>query len=452
MNIDGKTKIIGVIGNPIEHTLSPVIHNTLCGLMGINAVYVPVHVESDIDVAVKGLSASGVYGLNVTVPYKQDVMKSLVSVDEEAAEIGAVNTLVRSAGGYKGYNTDMPGLKRAIESRHVKLEGKKAIIIGAGGAARAVCLMLIKSGVKAVYILNRSFEKAEDIVASLGKDYPSVELKALSLSKYKDIPEDRYIMFQCTSIGLKEGDGLLIDDDEFYSMAEYGYDLIYNPAVTPFITKLNSLGVKNDNGLIMLLYQGIIAFEMWFGVRVTHEMADTVYAELSKKLYGDNIVLVGYMGSGKTSVGNALAKDRNMDFIDLDEYIVEKEGRSINDIFTYESEEYFRNLESRVIADLSNLSNTVISTGGGAVLRKENRDNLGKLGHVVYLKADVDTIVERVKGDDSRPLLQSESEEELRKRVSMMLDSRNPYYELFADQVIYTDRLTPSEIAEIIEF
>ena len=446
MHIDGRTKILGVIGNPIEHTLSPVIHNTLCELLGIDAVYVPIHVENDIVTAVNGLAASDVYGLNVTVPYKQEVMKVLSGIDEEAAEIGAVNTLVRSNGGYKGYNTDMPGLKRALESKGIELEGKKAIILGAGGAARAVSIMLRNAGVSKIYLVNRSFDKAQALAADNDLITP------IAQADYKSIPEDKYIMFQCTSLGLKEDDGKLIEDDDFYRMAEYGYDLIYNPAVTPFLSTLDRLGIKNDNGLTMLLYQGIIAFEMWFGVKITAENAERVYAELCKKIYGENIVLVGYMGSGKTSVGKALAKDRNMDFIDLDEYIVQKEGRSINDIFTYESEEYFRNLESKVISGLSNLSNTVISTGGGAVLRKGNRDNLGKLGHVVYLKADVDTIVERVKGDDSRPLLQSESEEELRKRVSMMLDSRNPYYEIFADQVIYTDRLTPSEIAEIIEF
>jgi shikimate dehydrogenase len=268
---------------------------------------------------------------------------------------------------------------------------------------------------------------------------------------YKDIPVDKYVMFQCTSLGLKAGEGLLIDDDEFYKMAEYGYDLIYNPAVTPFISKLNNLGIKNDNGLSMLLYQGIIAFEMWFNTKVTKENADIVYAELCRKLYGDNIILIGYMGTGKTSVGKVLANDRKMDYIDLDEYIEKKEGRTINDIFTYESEEYFRNLESKVIKGLNSLYNTVIATGGGAVLRKVNRENLSEIGHIVYLKADVDTIVNRVKGDDSRPLLNSESEEELRRKVSTMLNMRSPYYEISADQVIYTDRLTPSEIAEIIE-
>ncbi len=444
IEINGKTKILGVIGNPIEHTLSPVIHNTLCEILGINAVYVPVKVENDIVTAVNGLVESGVYGLNVTVPYKQDVMKVVKGVDELAEEIGAVNTLVRCSGGYKGYNTDMPGLARALETKGVELKGKKAVIIGAGGAARAVCVMLKNYGAEKIYLLNRNIEKAQAIADEISIVTP------LRLTEFDAVPEDKYIMFQCTSVGLKPEDELIIKSDEFYKMAEYGYDLIYNPAVTPFIAKLNELGIPNDNGLTMLLYRGIIAFEMWFGVKVSREMSDVVYAELCKKLYGDNIVLVGYMGSGKTSVGKELAKSRGMKFIDIDAYIVEREGRSINDIFTYESEEYFRNVESEVIKEMSTISNTVISTGGGAVLRKENRDNLSKIGHVVYLKADPETILNRVKNDHSRPLLNTESEEELRKRINSMLDSRNPYYEIFADRVIYTDRLTPSEIAEII--
>ena len=443
--ISGKTKILGVIGNPIEHTLSPVIHNTLCELMGIDAVYIPIKVENNVEEAVKGLADSGVYGLNVTVPFKQDVMSALSSVDEDAAEIGAVNTLVRSNGGYKGYNTDAPGIMRALETKGIEVSGRKAIVIGAGGAARAVCVGLMKNGASEIYLINRDVEKAKKIA----EEVPIV--KALSLPEYKKIPTDHYLMFQCTSVGLKPEDGLVINDDTFYIMADYGYDLIYNPAETPFIKKMNELGIKHDNGLSMLLYQGIIAFEMWFGVKIPREISDTVYAELCKKLYGDNIVLVGYMGSGKTSVGKEIAKMRGMSFIDLDDYIEKKEGRSIREIFEFESEEYFRNLETKTIKSLFKLSNTVISTGGGSVLRKENRDNLRKLGEIVYLKADVDTLVDRLKGDESRPLLQAESEEELRKRISSMLESRNPYYEIFADQVVYTDRLTPFEIAEIIE-
>ncbi len=442
--INGNTKLLGVIGNPIKHTLSPVIHNKLCKYTGINAVYVPICVESDIATAVKGLFAAGFTGLNITVPYKEEVIRSLAEMDDLAKSIGAVNTLVRTDKGYKGYNTDMSGLSRALDVKGIDISGKKAVVIGAGGAARAVCIDLVHNGATEIYLLNRTLDKAE----AIAKEIPIV--KPLSLSDYKQVPEDRYIMFQCTSVGLGPDDGLLIDDNDFYKMADYGYDLIYNPAVTPFIAKLNELGIKNDNGLTMLLYQGIIAFEKWFGIKITHEISEAVYTDLCRELYGNNIVLIGYMGTGKTSVGKLLAKERGMDFIDLDAYIEEKEGRTISDIFDFESEEYFRNLETKVIHSLSSLSNTVIATGGGAVLRRENRNLLGKLGEVIFLKTDVDTLAERLKGDETRPLIKSETEDELRKRISKMLDIRNSYYDILADQIINTDRLTPSEIVEII--
>ena len=452
--INGTTNILGVIGNPIAHTLSPVIHNTLAELMGINAVYVPICVEDDIDAAVRGLYKSGVKGLNITVPYKQDVMKSLVEIDELAEEIGAVNTLVpdKECGGYKGYNTDMPGLKRALETKGVILKDRKVIIIGAGGAARAVCVMLRKAGADSVYILNRTVEKAELIAKSFDCDdnASGTHFKAVALDDYKKIPEDRYIMFQCTSFGLKAGDTLLIDDDSFYNMADYGYDLIYNPAITPFIGKLNELQIPNDNGLSMLLYQGIIAFEYWFDTKISDEYADVVYAKMCRKLYGDNVILVGYMGSGKTSVGKALNYECGMSFIDMDEYIVNEQGRSINDIFATDGENTFRDIETETIRKLGKVYNTVISTGGGAVLRKENRELLKKIGRVFYLKALPETVFQRVKDDTTRPLLKSESEEELMNRIVTMLDKRSAYYETAADVIIDTDGCGVNEIAAVI--
>ncbi|MBQ2053354.1 MAG: AAA family ATPase [Eubacterium sp.] len=449
IEINGKTSILGVIGDPIEHTLSPVIHNTLCELTGVNAAYLPIHVEnaetdgeSNIASAVKGLYASGVKGLNVTVPYKQEVMKSLVEVDSLAAEIGAVNTLVpsKTGKGYKGYNTDMPGLRRALESKGVILEGKKAVIIGAGGAARAVCVMLEKAGVEKIYLLNRTKEKAEKIASEISCITP------LGLSEYKDIPVDKYIFFQCTSFGLKDTDGLVIDDDDFYKMAEYGYDLIYNPAVTPFIAKLDSLGVRSDNGLSMLLYQGIIAFEYWFDTKISGEDARLTYARLCQKLYGDNIILVGYMGSGKTTIGKALAERRGMSFIDLDAYIVEREGRTINQIFAEDGEEKFREIETFAIDSIRFMHNTVVSTGGGAVLRTANRNLLKDCGRIYYLQADVDTIYERVKDDTARPLLNGLSEEEKKAKISEMLKQREVYYKTTSDVAINTSGKTVDEI------
>ena len=454
--IDGKTKILGVIGNPIQHTLSPVIHNTLCELMGINAVYVPIHVENDIEVAVNGLYASSVSGLNITVPYKQDVMKALKGIDPLAEKIGAVNTLVPDDGGYKGYNTDMPGLYRALCRQGVDPDGKEAIVIGAGGASRAVCMMLVTYGTSKIYLINRSFDKAEKIAELSSKIIP------VRLSDCNSIPEGSYLMFQCTSLGLKEEDGLLIDDDSFYEKAEFGYDLIYNPPETPFIKKLKQNGVPCDNGLSMLLYQAVIAFEYWFDLTVPENIVEKVWNKLKKEIYGTrpNIVLTGYMGSGKTTVGKKLAERLGMTFIDTDEEIVKREGRTINEIFEAEGEPGFRKIETEVLkslsdesADMSMISGAgqVISTGGGIVLKKENMPLLKELGKVFYLRADEAVTFNRVKNDSSRPLLKSEDSEELKNRISNMIKERKGYYELTSDIIIETgDKNVDEVVNEII--
>ena len=160
--INGKTRTCGLIGNPVEHTMSPAIHNTLAARCGHNLVYVPFLVEEGkVAEAVKGAYALNILGMNVTVPYKSEVIESLVEVDELAAQIGAVNTLVRTEGGYKGYNTDMSGLHRAMTSEGIRIEGEEIILLGAGGAARAVAYLCAKQNAKQVYLLNRTLEKAE---------------------------------------------------------------------------------------------------------------------------------------------------------------------------------------------------------------------------------------------------------------------------------------------------
>ena len=452
--INGKTKLLGVIGNPIEHTLSPVIHNTISEKMGIDAVYVPIRVEDGIEKAVLGAQAMNFSGLNITVPHKQDVMESLIEVDELAMKIGAVNTLVPCGDGFKGYNTDMPGLFRALTFHGVCLEGKDAIVIGAGGASRAVCTMLVTYGANRIYLINRSVDKAKAIAELSEKIIPLGLTEGDSLGSYKDIPEGDYIAFQCTSLGLKEGDSLLIDDNELYKKISYGYDLIYNPAETPFVLKLKEMGIPYNNGLTMLLYQAVIAYELWFNVTVPEEICEAARRNLYRKVYKgcDNIVLTGYMGSGKTSVGKALAEKLGRTYIDVDEYIVEKQQKSIPQIFEESGEEGFRRIETQALQDIYDtyFGNAIIATGGGAVLKKENREILGDLGNVIYLFADAETTFDRVKGDTNRPLLSSNYDEELRAKIVNMIGQRRGYYEMTADHVIDTNGKSIAEIAESI--
>ncbi|MDE6025819.1 MAG: shikimate dehydrogenase [Lachnospiraceae bacterium] len=430
---------IGIFGNPIAHTLSPVIHDNLSRLLGLDEKYLPFHIEGELQKAVNDAYERGILGLNITVPYKQEVMNYLTCVDEAAQAIGAVNTLVRHKDGFKGYNTDMPGLAKAISSEGISLENKKIIMLGAGGAARAVAYMCLKYGAQKVYIVNRTVSNAEKIAKEIGESFHAEEkITAVSAEDYKSIPYDKYIFIQCTSVGLHEGDGLpIVSDEDFFGMADFGIDLIYNPARTPFLALLDKKGIRTANGLKMLLYQGIMAYELWNSISVSDSIADRIYRSLSAALYGpdNNIILVGYMGSGKTTVGKYIAKEYGYDFLDTDEYIVTKEGMSINDIFATKGEPYFRKLETDILKELGERKRTVISTGGGLPVKRENAELLRVLGTVYYLSADAETIYERVKDDDGRPLLKVEDP---KKKIGEMLEEREMAYNDAADVVIDT--------------
>ncbi len=453
---------IGIFGNPIKHTLSPVIHDTISRALNLNERYIPFHIENNLNLAVKDAFERGILGLNITVPHKQSVMNSLVEVDEAAKVIGAVNTLVRTKKGYAGYNTDMPGLAKAIESEGISLENKNVIILGAGGAARAAVYMCVKYGAKRVYIINRTVENARRIADDMeaafcvydgrGKQSKCPEIYAVAAEKYKEIPNDKYIFIQCTSVGLHEGDGLpVVDDAEFYKMASFGVDLIYNPAKTLFIKLLEDLDIKCMNGIKMLLYQGIMSNELWNKKAVDKDTADKVYRALCAAVYGtgNNIVLVGYMGSGKTTLGKYISREFGYEFIDTDEYIMKKEGMSINDIFSQKGEQYFRRLETDIVRDLgTSFHNAVIATGGGLPMRDENRELLKDLGTVYYLKTEADTIFRRVSGNEDRPLLLCENPYE---RICSMLSEREPAYLLCADAVICTDNKSIEDVAGEIQ-
>ena len=278
MNINGKTRTCGLIGNPVEHTMSPVIHNTLAKELGKNMVYVPFLVENGLKVAVEGAYALNLQGMNVTVPYKSEVMESLRECDELAAKIGAVNTLVRVNGGYKGYNTDMTGLYRAMTSYGIAIENQKVIILGAGGAARAVAFLCVYYGAEKVYLLNRTMDKAKLIAEEVSKVMGRECLVPMALTDYAMLPEEKMICIQATSVGLSPNDHeVVIEDKAFYKRIHTGYDLIYRPTNTRFMQLVKEQGGKAYHGLKMLLYQGVEAFELWNQVKVSEELADKVY-------------------------------------------------------------------------------------------------------------------------------------------------------------------------------
>ena len=278
---DGHTRTCGLIGNPVEHTISPLIHNHLADKLGDNLVYVPFHVaHGKLEEAVKGAFALNLLGCNVTVPYKSDVIPYLERMDPLAERIGAVNTLVRSENGFQGFNTDMPGLYRAFERDGVKIQGEEVLILGAGGVARAVAILLAEKGASRIVILNRSIDKAVSIAKEVNGYVGRDLVEVLPLVVYKQLT-GRYMAIQATSVGMyPRVEEAIIEDPDFYKLIHTGYDLIYNPAVTRFMQYVKQSGGKAYNGLKMLLYQGIIAYELWTGKVISDRLADQVYDKM----------------------------------------------------------------------------------------------------------------------------------------------------------------------------
>ena len=284
MNITGRAKVFGLIGHPVEHSMSPVLHHTLSDILGHEIAYVPFDVKSDLESAVKGAFELNIQGMNITVPYKQDVIKYVVDIDPLAEKIGAVNTLVRCKEGYKGYNTDMPGLKRAMINDGVTIKDGNFYLIGAGGVARAVLLMLLENGAKCVHILNRSVDKAEILAQRLAGEY-STKVTYGDLQSYKAVFLENATAIQATNVGMYPNvEDAAVTDEEFYEKIAAAYDLIFNPAVTKFMALAQEHNKPAFNGLKMLLFQGIIAYEYWNQVSVTNDAAEKVYDAMLEEL------------------------------------------------------------------------------------------------------------------------------------------------------------------------
>jgi len=263
-NITGATNVFGVIGDPITFSLSPMIHNTISNFLGHDNTYVafPVPHSQLIEKAIAGAHALGIQGFNVTHPYKQDVIPILTYVDPLALKIGAVNTLKYEEKGYSGYNTDADGLYQSLIQNNISLKAQDVIVLGAGGAARAVCMMAAHYGAKSIYILNRTENKAKLLAIEVEKHY-NIETRPLSLNQWTLVPE-KTICFQTTSIGMGTmKQQSLIEDENFYKKISVAVDLIYNPLKTHFLKNAEKQGSYIMNGFGMLFYQAVKAYELW---------------------------------------------------------------------------------------------------------------------------------------------------------------------------------------------
>lgn len=472
-DIRGTTRLCALLGNPTGHSLSPMIHNNLASSTKTDMAYTTFSVEKEaLEDAVRGAFALGIVGMNVTVPYKQEVMKYLVGIDPLARAIGAVNTLVRKENGYYGYNTDILGFSRELAANNFSVKNRDVVILGAGGVARAIAFACAKDGAARIFILNRSVDKAKALANDLDMyfDLPKGEkVIPMSLNRSEEVEAEEFLLVQTTDIGMyPKVENIILEESRLYDEAAFGFDVVYNPYNTGFMNKLKSKGKRAVNGLPMLLYQGIEAYKMWFNdARITRDMEKSIYIKLKNYFNNDtadrqdkkdtqqvkeNLILVGFMGSGKTTLGKWIAKHTGRELIDTDKEVEITAGRTVKEIFEADGEEAFRALETDVLKKLaaSKKKNMVISVGGGTPLRPENRRILKKIGIVVYLRASSEELMRRLRYDERRPLLQGKNGEERQDLIIDMLKDREPVYLSSANLVIRTDGVYFPRIYQII--
>jgi shikimate dehydrogenase len=265
MKISGKTKVCGIIGEPIEHTLSPTMHNAAFEKLNLDFVYVPFKVKMGmLREAIRGMRNLGIVGLNVTMPYKSTVMQYLDEVDLTARHVDAVNTILNEGGSLIGYNTDGVGALNALKENGVALNGKNLLLLGAGGAGKAIAFHTAQKAAKLV-ILNRTPQKAKKLTEALRKEFKNKEIicKKLSAEAVKEELKNANILINATSIGMHPN----IDQSPVPSRLMKPdlcvMDIVYNPPETKFLKDAKAAGAKVVSGIEMLVYQGAASFEIW---------------------------------------------------------------------------------------------------------------------------------------------------------------------------------------------
>lgn len=288
LTISGQTQLVGVMGWPIEHSLSPEMHNAAFQALGMNCCYVPLAVPPErVGDAVRGLGALGFRGCNVTVPHKQAVGAFLDEISPDAQAVGAVNTLVRRKDDrWAGYNSDVPGFMMSLEEEGFTALRKRALVLGAGGAARSVVYALAQAGAL-VTIMNRTVERAEALAQDIAALFPGAALRAVPLapSPLRREADAADLLVNTTTLGMWPHEETSPWPDELpFPPHLTVFDLVYNPLRTRLLAQAESAGAKSIGGLKMLVYQGAISFQWWFGVMPpTDVMYQVCWEELCRR-------------------------------------------------------------------------------------------------------------------------------------------------------------------------
>ncbi len=285
-NISGKTRVCGLIGDPVEHTMSPAMHNAAFEKMGIDYRYLPFRVKSeDLSKAIEGMRALNMKGLNVTIPHKVAVIQLLDKLDPLAERIGAVNTIVNDDGVLTGYNTDATGFLQALLEKGTEPKGKNVVIMGAGGASRAISFILADRGANLV-ILNRLLELdwAIELANSISQTFTK-KVEALELNKDNliNVLEKAHILVNATSVGMSPNTTETLITADLLKPGLIVYDIVYNPIKTRLLTEAEAAGAETIGGLDMLVWQGALAFEKWTGLKAPNKLMKEEALKLLKK-------------------------------------------------------------------------------------------------------------------------------------------------------------------------
>ena len=352
----------GLLGKTLKHSFSPQIHKLLGGYD-----YDLIEVDED---GLEKLVKSGAYdGLNVTIPYKKEIIKYLDAVDEIAKEIGAVNTVINKNGKLLGFNTDWYGMEYALKKAKINLADKKVLILGSGGTSNTASFVANHLGAREVLIVSRSG------VINYQNCYEQV---------------DTEIIINTTPVGMNPNNYECPVDLTKFKNLKGVFDAIYNPDTTYLTFTAQGLGIKNANGLTMLVAQAKMASELFTDTIICDEKIDK--AVLSIKRQKSNIVLIGMAGVGKSTIAKGLSKKLEMPLVDTDSIIEQKENKTISDIFAESGEEYFRKVESQVLREVGKDTGKIIATGGGIVERKENKFYLKQNGIIVNIVRDIEKL------------------------------------------------------------
>ncbi len=405
---DYSGKCFGLLGEKLGHSFSPQIHGMLA-----NYEYRLYPVERD-DLELF-LAMCPLDGLNVTIPYKKDVLPMCSYISEPVKRIGSANTLVKKDNGWHAYNTDYVGFKYMVQSSGCNVAGEKVAVLGSGGASLAVQAALEDMGVGEIVVISRNGEN----------NYSNLQLNA-----------NATIVVNTTPVGMYPNVGKSPVSLESFPQCKAVFDIIYNPARTELIMQAEEKGLQRRSGLSMLVAQAHSAAELFTGRNIPKERIEEIISALENQT--QNIVLIGMPGCGKSSVGRELEILSGRKFVDADEYLREKCGMSAADMISEMGEQYFRQQEKLVLEELGKQSGIIIATGGGCVTVEENYKHLHRNGKIFWRKRDLEKLPTQ-----GRPLSQQISMQE-------MYEKRAPLYERFADFIIDNDGDDPMLAAKMI--